>query len=34
MQYKNVWAYSLYTCCYRIYGADDPKTKETEAYTK
>lgn len=34
MQYKTVWAYSLYTCCYRIYGADDPKTKEMEALTK
>ena len=34
MQFKNVWAYSLYTCCYRVYGADDPKTKETEALTK
>lgn len=34
MQFKNVWAYSLYTCCYRIYGADDQKTKDAEALTK
>ena len=34
MQYKPVRAYSLYTCCYRIYGADDPKTKEMDALTK
>lgn len=33
-QFKNVWAYSLYTCCYRILGADDAKTKEAEALTK
>lgn len=33
-QFKNFWAYSLYTCCYRIYGAEDPKTKEAEALTK
>lgn len=31
---KRVWAYSLYTCCYRVYGADDPKTKDAEALTK
>lgn len=34
LQFKNFWAYSLYTCSYRIYGADDPKTKEAEALTK
>lgn len=31
---KRAWAYSLYTCCYRVYGADDPKTREAEALTK
>lgn len=34
MQFKNVWAYSLYTCCYRILGPDDDKTKAAEALTK
>ena len=34
MEFKNVWAYSLYTCCYRALGADDPKTKEAELLTK
>ncbi len=34
MQFKNVWAYSLYTCCYRIYGQDDAKTKEYESFVK
>lgn len=33
-EFKNVWAYSLYTCCYRILGADDPKTKAAEDMTK
>ncbi|MDO4160227.1 MAG: hypothetical protein Q4D41_07215 [Prevotellaceae bacterium] len=33
-QFKSVWAYSLYTCCYRTLGADDPKTKEYEALTR
>ena len=34
MQFKSVWAYSLYTCCYRALGPDDAKTKEAEALTK
>lgn len=34
MQFKSVWAYSLYTCCYRALGLDDAKTKEAEALTK
>ena len=34
MQFKSVWGYSLYNCCYNLYGAEDPKTKEAEAYTK
>lgn len=34
MELKHVWAYSLYTCCYRVYGAEDAKTKAAEAYTK
>lgn len=34
MQFKSVWAYSLYTCCYRIFGEDDAKTKAAEALTK
>lgn len=34
MQFKSYWAYSLYACCYSVYGADDPKTKEAEALTK
>lgn len=34
MQLKNVWAYSLYTCCYRALGPDDAKTKAAEAMTK
>lgn len=33
-EFKNVWAYSLYTCCYRAYGPDDAKTIAAEAYTK
>lgn len=31
MQFKPFWAYSLYTCCYRIYGEDDQRTKAAEA---
>lgn len=34
MEFKSYWAYSLYTCCYRALGADDPKTKEAELLTK
>lgn len=34
VQFKTVWAYSLYTCCYRILGPDDAKTKAAEAFTK
>lgn len=34
MEFKNVWAYSLYTCCYRALGPDDAKTKEAELLTK
>ena len=34
MEFKNVWAYSLYTCCYRALGPDDAKTKEAEMLTK
>ncbi len=34
MQFKSVWAYSLYTCCYRALGPDDAKTKEAELLTK
>lgn len=34
MQFKQVWAYSLYTCCYRIYGEDAPETKDAELLTK
>lgn len=34
LEFKSSWAYSLYTCCYRIYGEEDAKTKEAEAYTK
>ena len=34
MQFKNFWAYSLYTCCYRALGPDDQKTKDAEALTK
>ena len=34
MAFKSYWAYSLYTCCYRALGADDPKTKEAELLTK
>jgi len=34
MQFKNIWAYSLYTCCYRALGPDDAKTKAAEALTK
>lgn len=30
MENKNYWAYPLYNCVYRIYGPDDPKTKEYE----
>lgn len=33
-EYKQNWAYSLYTCLYRTLGEDDPKTKEAEALTK
>lgn len=28
MQFKSVWAYSLYSCAYRAFGEDDAKTKE------
>lgn len=34
LEFKHVWAYSLYTCCYRVYGVDDAKTKDAETYTK
>lgn len=34
MEFKSVWAYSLYTCCYRALGPDDAKTKEAEMLTK
>ena len=34
MEFKSYWAYSLYTCCDRALGADDPKTKEAELLTK
>ena len=34
MEFKNVWAYYLYTCCYRALGPDDAKTKEAEMLTK
>ena len=34
MQFKSVWAYSLYACCYRALGPDDAKTKAAEALTK
>ena len=29
-EFKNVWAYSLYTCCYRVYGPDDSRTIAAE----
>lgn len=28
MQFKSIWAYSLYSCSYRAFGEDDAKTKE------
>ena len=28
MEFKSVWAYSLYSCAYRALGEDDAKTKE------
>lgn len=31
---KSQWAYALYRCYYRLYGAEDPRTKEAEALTK
>lgn len=34
MEFKNVWAYSLYSCAYRALGEDDPKTKEYKALTE
>lgn len=34
MEFKSIWAYSLYTCCYRALGPDDAKTKEAEMLTK
>lgn len=34
MQFKSFWAYSLYTCCYRVLGPDDAKTKDAELLTK
>ncbi len=34
MQFKNVWAYSLYTCYYRAYGEDNEKTKAAKLLTE
>jgi len=34
MEFKQNWAYSLYSCLYRTLGEDDPKTKAAEALTK
>lgn len=31
---KSKWAYPLYRCYYRLYGANDERTKEAETYTK
>jgi len=28
--FKTTWAYPLYSCAYKLYGPDDPKTKEYE----
>lgn len=33
-QDKAKWAYPLYRCYYKLYGADDARTKEAEALTK
>lgn len=30
-EFKSLWAYPLYSCAYKLYGADDPKTQEYEA---
>ena len=34
MQFKSVWAYSLYTCCYSALGPDGAQTKEAAALPK
>lgn len=31
---KSKWAYPLYRCYYRLYGAEDQRTKDAEAFTK
>ncbi len=30
---KANWGYPLYRCCYQLYGADDPRTKDAEAHS-